>query len=531
MALTPEEQASIRARARQDAAKELMQPPASLGGQATPQMPDDLKAMMHTPSFLMATRQPSDYGDDVSGTIKQQILPNALGALGAGAGGVAAGLTGGALAPLAAAGMGLGSGAGELANQLLGVGQPSGGVFDLPTDPLDLQAVGTATALPMAFAGLSQLARLGHNLGPKAGPIALNARAADEAKIAMGKIGLPEDFLTKARAHFNQATQVGGRIPAKKVMTAINEWAGKLTGGSAGAQEAVAPVKKFLQKTKDLILQNGNQIKPNDIQAELHHYDTLIDSVRRQGGPGMGAYQAIRGALADDLHEAADAAAAAYRAGKFKFFANPVQAQQAQGGAGAAAIVQARDAWMKGTALKDMAGYVEKALKTGKGQGLDPRFDANVVIDKLKRDKFFLKAFDAQEQQDLLGTLGILNKIAAMQPQQGVNTGSRRLLREAALGGLGGTLMRYATENPVAIGIAAIAGASAPPLYETARNLTTALQMQTGREFVSHLLLHSMGRFTPEVSNLLGAYVNSMLKIDQPTAELGAAQPPQGLQP
>ena len=345
MALTPEEQAAIRARARQDAAKELMQPPASMGGPAAaPQLPDDLKAMLSTPQFALYAGGPDD---SASSMVKQQVLPNVLGAVGGGLGGVAAGLTGGALAPLAAAGMGLGSGAGELANQVLGVGQPSGGVFDLPAKPLDWGAVGTAIALPIAFQGAMQLLRAGHNLGPQLGPIALNARAADEAKIAMGRIGHANKFLTESRGYFDKATQAGGMIPAKRALATIDEWVAKLMPGSAGAQEAVAPVKEFLQKTKDLILQNSKHIKPNDMQAELSHYDALIEGARTQGGRSLGAYQAVRGALAEDLHETADAAFKAFHSGKFQFITDPLQAMQARGGAGAYAIVQARDAWMK----------------------------------------------------------------------------------------------------------------------------------------------------------------------------------------
>ena len=521
MALTLEEQTAIKAQARQDAAKELLQPPSLDATRGW------MRDTMQTPQAQLAMGGPTE---EVSGTIKQQILPNLGGAIGGLAGGVAAGATGGALAPLAAVGMGLGTGAGELANQLLGVGQPSGGVMDLPPAPVDWESVGMATALPMAFAGLSQAVRLGHNMGPHRGPILLNALAEDEAKVAMGKIGLAEDFLTKARQHFNQASQVGGLIPAQRVLTTIDDWVGKLQHGSQGARDAVAPALGFLQKTKDLILQSGKHIKPNDIQAELHHYDTLIDGIKRQGGAGLGAYQAMRAALADDLHTAADKAAQAYHAGKFKFFANQAQALQAQGGAGAAALAQGRDAWMKGTALKEMQGYVEKAVKVGKGQGLDPRFDAQVVIQKLKGDKFFNKAFDTGEREQILGTLGILNRIAAMQPQQGINAGSRRLLREAALGGLAGYAAHQASANPAVVGGAIAAGVAAQPLYETARNFTTALQMQTGRELVAKLMFHSMGRFTPEVSNLLGSYISTMLKHDDPNTPQAMPQP-QGQQP
>lgn len=500
--ISPQRQAELELMGHQDAMKEHF---ASMGA---------LQQHMSSPQALMdmGRGEPTDLSH--AGT-KQQFAPMIGGAIGAVGGATSAALTGGVGAPWQiAAGNALGSAAGELFNQVAGVGEepaPTGGVFDLQSKPIDWGAVGRAGAIPFALSAVQQGLRFGHAFGPVRGPINLNAVAEDEAAIALGKIGHSRDLLDAAKRHFIDATSAGGAIPVRHTLRAIKSWRDNLVGGSEGAEEAKAAANAMIDKTEKMLTQFGNKITPTNIQSELTHYDDLIEGAT---GATSGAYLGMREALSNDLHYAADMAANAIKSGKFSTNAalSPMQMLASNGGRAAQSLVAARDSWMRGTMMKDIEKMIFKSVKVTKGQGLDPTFNAQTIINQLRNDKFFKKAMTISERTGLMGTLGILNRIAAIQPAQGVNAGSRRVLRGIGAAATVGGTAHYATSSPLITGAAALAGYSVPPLYETIRNLATAMQMQTGRELVVHLLASSVNKLTPAVSTILGAFTNSMIR-------------------
>jgi hypothetical protein len=351
--------------------------------------------------------------------------------------------------------------------------------------------------------------------------------AKDEAMIAMGKAGYAKDLFAKARQHYGEATAAGGLIPAQKTLDAIEDWLPRLVHGSEKVRKSQDVVKGWLNSTKDTILQHMKHLKPTDLDAETQAYDLLIKRAESKGGVGLGAYHAIRGALADDLHIAADKALQALQAGKFNQLTNQAQIAQTKGGDAANALVQARDAYMKGRSLESIEKYFKDAVSSIGGEGGALKFDAKAVLNKLAKDKWFPRAFAPEEQQKIIGTLQVLNTIGKVVPKQGSNAIRGRLLREVGLASLAGGAAHYAVSNPFATGTAFAVGLTGPPLYETARNFATALQMETGQELLKRLAFYGMGRFTPEASHLLGSYVSTVLRPTNPQA----MPQPQGQQP
>lgn len=518
MSVTPQRRAELEAMAAQDAGQDYFA------------MKGEIQQHMSTPQFRMETkandytvpRQPGEMHDprmhDTGGIgwfARQSALPMIGQVAGATAGiplGPAGVIAGGAL----------GAGAGELGNELLGVGKEQSVM--LPPEPVNWGTVGMTTGLTAGLSTLSRGWNMLQNFNQSRGPATLMSAAKDEAMVAARKIGRVDDFLNAAKMHFQQAN-IGGLIPMTKIRDVIDEVLPTLKAGSSTAQDMNFAARKHILSTLQKVYSKANHISPNDLQAELFKYDTLIDQVRKSGGAGLGAFQKMRAALSDELHIAADNAEQAYNSGAFKNITNPVAAIQAAGGIGAKALVEARANWMRGTALKDLERWITEAPRALAGQGATRRFRVEGIINKLEKDKFWNhpSAFSPEQRKGMMDTLDFINKFPALPAPRGVNTGSGTVLRHvgerlttaigsaAALGG--GTYA--AGVNPMvagAIGLAGLGiGAEVQPVRELVKNFTTALQMETGQKLIANLWAHSGGRFTDNSAALLGSFVSHMM--------------------
>ena len=499
---------AIRQMAQEDAMKQHL---AELGA----------SQRMHSPDFLLETAPPAGAASRV---IKQMALPTIGGAVGTLAGAAAAGATGGGAAPLIAVGNAMGQGAGEAGNQLLGIGENSGGLFDLPSPPMDKGKIAMSMAVPLGFSALGQVKHLGHQLGADQGARHLNEIAVDEFNIATGKIGDWASIKNQSKDLFGKVELAGGSIRMKHTLDAIDNFLPTLTHGSKGAIDEFKKQADKLRFLKDMIVQGSGSISPVNLHRELGHFDSAYASIENAGGkgPGRNALARIRESLVEDLDAAATAARNAINKGIFTHSpANinaSVQAQLA-GGQSADMLIQARDLWKRGTLLQDMGEEAAKSLKVSAGQGLDATFNAKRLINWLKTDRFFKQALDSEEQQGIMGTLETLNSISRMQSAAGSGAGVSRLLRELRLGGglgsLAGAVVALAGANPAAITLASVAGGLAGgamiPAKELGHNIALALQMHTGRQLLVDLALNTVSRYTPAVANLLGAFTSTML--------------------
>lgn len=523
MSVSPQRKAELEAMAAQDAGQDYFA------------MKGEIQQHMSTPQFRMETnandytvpRQPGEMHDplmhDTGGVgafARQSVLPTVGGALGTAAG-VPLGPFG------AAAGGALGTGLGELGNQLLHVGQESSVM--LPPKPVDWGTVGTTTGLTF---GLSQISR-GWNMlqhfNQSRGPATLMNAAKDEAMVAAGHIGRVDDFLNAAKQQFKNASNVGGLIPLTKMRDVIDDVLPTLDQGSSSARAMTATARRHIESTLNLVYSKGNHISPNDLQAELFKYDTLIDTVRKKGGAGLGAFQKMRQGLSDELNIAADNAQQAYNSGAFNNITNPIQAIHAAGGTGAKALVEARASWMRGQSLKDLERYIEMAPRFKDGQGGNLTFRAGAVLEKLAKNKFWNhpSTFSPEQKAGMEDTLKFINGFPQLPAPKGVNIGSGVVLKHGmerltsgvtAAVALGGGTYAAGMNPLLAAGMGLVGmglGSELQPAKELVRNFSTALQMETGQRLIANLWAHSGGRFTDRSASIIASFVSNMMGDQQ----------------
>ena len=522
MSVTPQRRAELEAMAAKDAGQDYFA------------MKGEIQQHMSTPQFRMETkandyavpRQPGEMHDPMmhdTGGIGGFARQNALPMMGQ----VAGSALGAPLGPAGViAGGALGAGAGELGNELLGVGKEQSVM--LPPEPVNWGTVGTTAGLTAGFSVLSRGYNMLQNFNQSRGPATLMNAAKDEAMVAAGMIGRVDDFLNASKLKFQQAN-IGGLIPMTKLRDVIDEVMPTLKQGSSTAQDLTFQARKHIQSTLGLVYSKANHMSPNDLQAELFKYDTLIDKVRKSGGAGLGAYQKMRAALTDELNIAADNSQQAYNSGALKNITNPVAAIHAAGGIGAKALVDARANWMRGTALKDLERWITEAPKALAGQGANRRFRVEGIINKLEKDKFWNhpSTFSPEQRKGMMDTLDFINKFPALPAPRGVNTGSGVVLRhtgERVASGLiasaaaGGGAYAAGVHPLVAAGMGLAGmglGAEMQPARELVKNFTTALQMETGQKLIANLWAHSGGRFTDNSAALLGSFVSHMMGDEQ----------------
>lgn len=403
--------------------------------------------------------------------IPQPIRRGGPAAIGALAGGGLATLTGPAFplsAPILTA---LGGLAGEGVAQATGAGGAQG------FDPMSL-LLASATP-PGARTGVGA-ARIGARFGtPGRAALELNPLAQQEVKGAIQALAPA----AKAGPLFEMARQQGSQIPVSKAQTAVQTVLNALTGPEApskGAQREFARVIDYA-KGLETKLSKGS-LTPGELQNELHAVGEIASSLQRQGGPGLKFISELKAGLAGSLDDAARSNIP-----------------------GAATLAEARKTFLREQTVDDLAGYLEDAVTVRRGLGEAAQFNPNKMLQKLKQDQFYAKAFTAAERGDIEKLLKTLNKIPVLPPPGGQQFGSGAFMQRLGLMGLGAGGGAVAG-RPIT---GAVLGAAIPVGADLFRHIGLALSMKEGRSLLTALLSGSDGAITPHVAAMLGAFAAS----------------------
>lgn len=375
-------------------------------------------------------------------------------------------------------GAAMGAMAGEGLNQLTGVTEPS------------LTQIGLQGFLPAAASAVTNTGRTLLRMSGARGAEALNTLAPQHAAEMLGKMQpyLPSKF------YFKMATQDKAEIPLTKTEGVLQGLIDDLKMASGGIQSHQAPVLKYLEGLQQKIIGRPTGIPASELQAELNGLGELVKSSRRQGGPGEKSYKQVYSKLMTDLDTAADTANLGLPA--------------------AQALKAARDTFRREATLDEIGTAVTNAVKTKQGVPTEP-FNAAEVIRSLKKNEMFVKAFSIDERKEIYDTFKLLNRIPGLSPGAGQSFGSGQFWKKAGTigtasaigGGMGGV--------PGATAGAAL-GAIVPPIAETARNLSIAMQTRVGRGLLKTLLTNSDHALTPQGASILAAFATAQMA--SPTA-------------
>ncbi len=416
-----------------------------------------------TKDFLAQQGQPAQApasGSPDPGFFQQYVAPAILPTVG--------GMIGAPAGPL---GVAAGSGLGTIANDVMGIEDPSVAQIAL--------SIGT----PLAFSTAANLLRAGSRFGT-AGRAAevLNTLAPEEAAARL----VPLESVTKSRDLFKLASEGGGQVKMSKALEAISEVKDSLLQSAIG-QKTQGSVLKAISALENKLSVHGQSLSPRELQAELAAVGEQISTMQRQGGAGLGVYKKLFAGMIDDLDIAANA-----------------------GDTPAANVLkEARNLFKRESVLREIKTATEAAMKPMRGQGAVEQFNAAAVLRDIGKNKFFTEAFTPAEQNEITGLFKMLNKIPALSPAAGQQFGSGRIAKTIAASTMGGGA-GLAMGGPAGSGIGAMLGAATPSAVELAQNITTAMQMQTGRALLKQLLTNSDGAITPQIASILGAYVRAV---------------------
>jgi hypothetical protein len=374
---------------------------------------------------------------------------------------------------------GIGSGLGEVANQALGITEPS------------LTQIGISTLAPIATGYGMNLLRTG-----KALPGTLNTQgpgmALDQIKKYRGE--------QSAAQMMDDATKQGLSIPMSSTTGALQEMRNTLANKTPAAQKAF---EKVLKDTglEDLAT-SPNGITPAKMQGLLEDVGALTanaeDGIEKKY---LGKFFA---ALNKDLDDAG------------------------------AALGPARDYWKREKVLDDVEKAIRGAVFTPKGQGLQTQFNANKIINELNKTdeglgKWFSQSFSRAEQGELKNLLGFLNTLPSLKPGAGQQFGfgrlAERLTKTGAGGGIGGGI-GFAVAGPPGAAVGAGAGMLVPEAADLSRLVLQAWRMPGGRQVVKTLLLNGDESKIPYmVSSLTAFLAGGTAKSVKPTQSGTMLQP------
>jgi outer membrane lipoprotein SlyB len=191
-------------------------------------------------------------------------------------------------------------------------------------------------------------------------------------------------------------------------------------------------------------------------------------------------------------------------------------------GTGAGKLLRAKQIYLREKSVEDIHEYIEKAMKSLRGQGGDQQFNAAEVIRKLKDDQFYEKAFTAAERKDIEKTLHVLNTAPALPTPSSINAGSKRMnqrIAGATAGAASGAYIGSTVGQPAAGAvIGGLAGFGARDVADMASNLAFAMKTDTGRAMVKELAKTKKGFFTPRNAAVLSAYAAALR--NQPDTEM-----------
>lgn len=183
-------------------------------------------------------------------------------------------------------------------------------------------------------------------------------------------------------------------------------------------------------------------------------------------------------------------------------------------GLGATKLLKALNTYRDEKSIQRIQAALEDATKLNRGQGGDVQFNANKVIQALKEDRFYPKAFGGEKEgaasrKEIEDLLLHLNNTPSLPAPQGVNAGSKRIVEKLATAGAMGA-GAGATLGPEAAAIGVAGGWLAKDISEFTHNLAFTLGTKTGREMIKELSKTKGGFFTPRNAAVLSSYAAAM---------------------
>lgn len=357
---------------------------------------------------------------------------------------------------------GFGSGLGEVANQLLGITEPS------------LKQIGIATVAPMAIGyGMNALRTL------KSLPGALNTAA---PQMATNQIRSYRSAI-HAKDLFDQATAQGIKIPLNKTTSALQEVENIMMDVTPAGRQAF---EKVLNDTglRDLATAPGG-ISPSKMQNLLREVGKLESKASREGGLEGFYLGKFFGSLKDDLENSGTQ------------------------------LLGARNAFKREAVLDDIEQAISNAMFIKKGQGLQTEFSPNKILNTLNKTdeglgQFFSQSFSRSEQAEIKNLFGFLNTIPSLQPGAGQQFGSGRFWQRASHAGAGsgiGAGIGYAAGGPMGAAIGAGVGILAPEAANFGKLVLQAWKMPGGKQVVKTLLSNSDSAKLPYIAESLTSFI------------------------
>lgn len=425
---------------------------------------------------------PDDLLSSLGRIAKPAILPTIGEAAGAAAGVALSPVLGPAAPYLGMAGGGI---TGEGLNQVFGI-----------TAPSREQLILAGLVPPAVTAGVRGLQTASRFFPPSQAARTLNEIAPKEAARVIQKY----EPVGPSGPLFEVAKQAGDTIPMTSTVQAIADLKSELSHLSSGAREQKRQADRYLTGLEKKIADSGGALNPADMQAELRALGEIIGNMQKPGASSVGLGEAKRlfSTMADDLDNAANA--------------------------GAQTLKAARDTFRREKAVEDIQQSISDATRITRGQGGDAQFNASRVIADLKKDRFFTKSFNADEQEEIFGLFKKLNKIPALPPPSGVQFGSGRLMQAGIRAGAGAGLGQMAGGTTGATA-GAIAATALPPVAESIRLFGMAMGMKTGRALIKELLTQTKGVLTPHATGILSAFVTAQMA--EPGSEMTRPPTPQ----
>lgn len=332
------------------------------------------------------------------------------------------------------------------------------------------------------------LGKLKSVLGPfstyRKGSEILNETASREAQNFMSKYK-PK---TSAFQLFEKATsEVQTRIPMSQTKDYTEKLLKDISVTSPEAQASMSKAVKWAEGLQEHIAKYGGALNPYQLNEELKPLGKMIGSV--EYGPVRGELKQIYRNMVEDL----DNASSEYNANR--------------------TLKMARDTFKRDATIQDVSDSITKWTKSRRGDEAIS-FNANKVLDEIKKDKFFTQAFTTEEQREIKDLLKKLNNVPILKPPEGVRYGSGPTLQKLGpvlgYGGGAGITAHYlgaSASQSAELGIA-IAGAIKTTDYaiQTGRFISQALGMKEGRNLLTKLLKEGKGTLSQKSIITLGQW-------------------------
>ena len=354
---------------------------------------------------------------------------------------------------------------GVAVNQILGITEPS--VVEPAAQVL----------VPGGSKGLNAYRRLFPAFGTEARAASTMNRIAPLEVQQMLKSYAPK---RSSKTLFEEAERSGGTIPLPSTEEAAARELASIQESLPSFRTSYDPLKKHLKGIQQAADTGGVErgIPTSTFQRLLHDVGRHQEAADVSGGVLKKGYRDVYAGLMKDLEQAPK-------------------------------LADARQAYKREIVLRELKSVGRPFTKRGVGEA--EQFNANKLINRLNDSddlltKSFRSAFTPKEQQEILGTLTILNKIPPIPPGAGQSFGSGKFWTQTAPSLVTGGTLGYASGNPLA---GLVMGAGAPAAQRYLRDFSLAWQTQEGKALIQNLLAHSGGKFTPQVWSAIQAFAAS----------------------